>query len=155
MDSFSVSVSTTVVAPPAEVHELLDDLAAHRRWTDHFLVDWELIGDPHGVGAKARFRAKGAGANARAEIEVISSTPTRIVEEGRGGKDFSRRTRGTYELAPADGGGTVVTFTNEVWPSSRLDALGTPLAKAYLRRNNAKALERLRQLLDDRVAAAA
>ena len=30
MDSFSVSVSTTVVAPPAEVHELLDDLAAHR-----------------------------------------------------------------------------------------------------------------------------
>ena len=109
MDSFSVSVSTTVVAPPAEVHELLDDLAAHRRWTDHFLVDWELIGDPHGVGAKARFRAKGAGPNARGEIEVLSSTPTRIVEEGRGGKDLSRRTRGTYELAPADGGGTVVT----------------------------------------------
>ena len=124
-------------------------------WTDHFLVDWELIGDPHGVGAKARFRAKGAGPNARGEIEVISSTPSRIVEEGRGGKDLGRRTRGTYELAPAEGGGTVVTFTNEVWPSSRLDALGTPLAKAYLRRNNAKALERLRELLDDRVAAAA
>ena len=155
MDSFSVSVSTTVVAPPAEVHELLDDLAAHRRWTDHFLVDWELLGDPHGVGAKARFRAKGAGANARSEIEVLSSTPRQIVEQGRSGKDLSRRTRGTYELAPADGGGTVVTFTNEVWPSSRLDALGTPFAKAYLRRNNAKALERLRQLLDDRVAAAA
>jgi uncharacterized protein YndB with AHSA1/START domain len=155
MNSFSVSVSTTVVAPPAEVHELLDDLAAHPRWTDHFLVDWELLGDPHGVGAKARFRAKGAGANARSEIEVLSSTPRQIVEEGRGGKDLSRRTRGTYELAPADGGGTVVTFTNEVWPSSRLDALGTPFAKAYLRRNNAKALERLRQLLDDRVAAAA
>jgi hypothetical protein len=155
MDSFSVSVSTTVATPPAEVHALLDDLAAHRRWTDHFLVDWELSGDSRGVGAKARFRAKGAGPNARGEIGVISSTPTRIVEEGRGGKDFSRRTRGTYELAPAEGGGTVVTFTNEVWPSSWLDSLGTPLAKAYLRRNNAKALERLRQLLADRVAAAA
>jgi hypothetical protein len=59
MDSFSVSVSTTVATPLAEVHDLLDDLSAHRRWTDHFLVDWELIGDPHGVGAKARFRAKG------------------------------------------------------------------------------------------------
>ena len=80
------TVSTTVAPPPAEVHDLLDDLAAHRRWTDHFLVDWELIGDPHGVGAKARFRAKGAGPNARGEIEVISSTPTRIVEEGRGGR---------------------------------------------------------------------
>src|SRR4051812_1378265 len=99
MDSFSISVSTAVPGPPAEVHALLDDLAAHPRWTDHFLVDWELTGDPHGVGAKARFRAKGGGPNARGEIEVISSTPTRIVEEGRGGKDGSRRTRGTYELA--------------------------------------------------------
>jgi hypothetical protein len=101
---FSVSVSTTVPAPPAEVHELLDDLGAHRQWTDHFLVDWELIGDPHGVGAKARFRARGAGPNANGEIEVISSTAMRIVEEGRGGKDLARRTRGTYELAPVEDG---------------------------------------------------
>ena len=147
MNAYSVSVSTTVPAPPAVVHALLDDLAAHRRWTDHFLVDWELIGDPHGVGAKARFRAKGAGPNATGEIEVISSSPTRIVEEGRGGKDLARRTRGTYELAPADDGGTLVTFTNEVWPRSRIDALGAPLAKSYLRRNNTKALARLRELV--------
>jgi hypothetical protein len=155
MQPYTVSVSTIVAAPPAEVHALLDHLAAHQLWTDHFLVDWELIGDPHGVGAKARFRAKGAGPNARGEIEVISSTPVRIVEEGRGGKDGARRTRGTYELAPADDGGTLVTFTNEVWPTSRVDALGAPLAKAYLRRNNAKALERLRQLLAERAPAAA
>ena len=155
MNAYSVSVSTTVPAPPAEVHALLDDLAAHPQWTDHFLVEWELIGDPRGVGARARFRAKGAGPNARGEIEVLSSTPTKIVEEGRGGKDLARRTRGTYELAPADGGGTLVTFTNEVWPTSRVDALGAPLAKAYLRRNNAKALERLRELLADRAPVAA
>src|SRR4051794_21921289 len=35
--SVSVPVSTAVAAPPAEVHALLDDLAAHPRWTDHFL----------------------------------------------------------------------------------------------------------------------
>src|SRR4051794_4362735 len=155
MKPFSVSVSVTVERPLPEVHELLDDLAAHQRWTDHFLVDWELIGDPHGVGAKARFRAKGAGPNANGEIEVISSTPTRIVEEGRGGKDLTRRTRGTYELAPAQQGGTLVTFTNEVWPSSWLDAPRAPPAKAYLRRNNAKALERLRGVVADRAPAAA
>ena len=155
MNPYSVSVSTTVPAPPAEVHELLDDLSAHRQWTDHFLVDGELIGDPRGVGAKARFRAKGAGPNARGEIEVVSSEPTVIVEEGRGGKDFARKTRGTYELAPAADGGTVVTFTSDVWPSSRIDALGAPLAKAYLKRNNGKAMERLRQLIADRTPAAA
>lgn len=154
MTPFSVSVSTTVQAPLDEVHELLDDLGAHRQWTDHFLVDWELIGDPRGIGAKARFRAKGAGPNARGEIEVVSSGPTRIVEEGRGGKDFARRTRGTYELAPAGDGETLVTFTSDVWPSSRVDALGAPIAKAYLRRNNAKALERLRELLAQRSPAA-
>jgi hypothetical protein len=153
MNAYSVSVSTTVAAAPADVHALLDDLAAHPRWTDHFLVDWELIGDPHGVGARARFRAKGAGPNAHGEIEVISSEPTKIVEEGRGGKDLARRTRGTYELAPAGDGGTLVTFTNEVWPTSRFDALGAPLAKSYLRRNNTKALERLRELVAETMPA--
>jgi hypothetical protein len=150
MKPFSVSVSVTVDRPLPEVHELLDDLAAHQRWTDHFLVDWELIGDPHGVGAKARFRAKGAGPNATGEIEVVESTPTRIVERGRGGKDLKRRTSGTYELAERPQGGTHITFTNEVVPTSRLDALGAPMAKAYLRRNNEKAMTRLRALLDGR-----
>jgi uncharacterized protein YndB with AHSA1/START domain len=148
MKPFTVSVSVTVDRPQAEVHDLLDDLAAHQRWTDHFLVDWELIGDPHGVGAKARFRAKGAGPNATGQIEVVESTPDRIVERGTGGKDGARRTSGTYELAPAAGGGTRITFTNEVFPASRAEALGTPLAKAYLKRNNARAMERLREVLE-------
>ena len=155
MKSFTVSVTTTVQRPIGDVHALLDDLSAHPRWTDHFLVDFEAIGDPHGVGAKARFRAKGAGPNARGEIEVVESTPTRIVERGRGGKDLARRTTGTYDLAPAGPGRTTVTFTNEVWPTSRADALGTPLAKAYLRRNNAKALERLKEVLEAPAAVAA
>src|SRR3954466_13673799 len=97
MDPFSVSVSTAVPAPPTEVHELLDDLSAHKRWTDHFLVDWELIGDPHGVGAKARMRAKGTGSKERSEIEVIEATPTRIVEQGTALDSPEVRTRGIYD----------------------------------------------------------
>jgi uncharacterized protein YndB with AHSA1/START domain len=155
MKPYTVSVSVTVPQPMGRVHELLDDLAAHPRWTDHFLVDFEVIGDPHGVGAKARFRAKGAGPNAAGEIEVVESTPTRIVEQGRGGKDLKRRTRGIYELEPTGDGGTRVTFTNEIEPSSRADALGAPLARAYLRRNNQRALERLREVLAADAAVAA
>jgi Polyketide cyclase / dehydrase and lipid transport len=148
MKPYSVSVSTTVQSAIGEVHDLLDDLSAHERWTDHFLVDWELIGDPHGVGAKARLRAKGTGSKAKSEIEVIEATPTRIVEQGTAVDSPAVRTRGIYDLAPTAGGGTEITFTNEVFPSSRLEALGAPLAKAYLKRNNGKAMERLREILD-------
>ena len=149
MKPYSVSVTTTVARPVGEVHDLLDDLSAHERWTDHFLVDWEILGDPHGVGAKARLRAKGTGQKAKSQIEVIEAGPTRIVEQGTiVGAPEQVRTRGIYDLKPADGGGTEITFTNEVFPSSRLEALSAPLAKAYLKRNNAKAMERLRAILE-------
>ena len=148
MKPFSVSVSTTVERPIGDVHQLLDDLAAHERWTDHYLVDWEVIGDPHGVGAKARLRAKGTGQKAKSEIEVIEATPTRIVEQGTVVGSADVRTRGIYELAPANGG-TRITFTNEIFPSTRFEAMSAPLAKAYLKRNNAKAMERLRGILDE------
>src|SRR4051794_25270144 len=154
MKPFSVSVSTTVERPVQDVQALLDDLSAHERWTDHFLVDWELLTDPHGVGAKVRLRAKGGGRHPWAEIEVVESTPQRIVEHGRGGKDLERRTTGTYELRPAGPGRTEVTFTNTVESATRADALTAPLAKAYLRRQNARALERLRALLEAQTPAA-
>jgi hypothetical protein len=138
----------TVDRPRDEVFELLDDLAAHQRWTDHFLVDWQLSGPPRGVGASARFRAKGAGPNADGTIEVIESSPGRIVEQGRGGRGGRRRTRGTYELRRLPAGGTEITFVSEVLqPANRLEALAGPLSRAYLNRNNGRAMERLRELL--------
>jgi uncharacterized protein YndB with AHSA1/START domain len=146
----------TVARPRDEVYALLDDLAAHQRWTDHFLVDWELGGPARGVGATARFRAKGAGPNAHGEIEVIESSPGRIVEEGRGGKDGRRRTRGTYELRSLPSGGTEVTFISEVvQPANRLEALANPMSRAYLNRNNGRAMERLQALLAEPARTAA
>ena len=125
------------------MYALLADLAAHEQFTDHFLVDWEVEGDT------ARFRAKGAGANNLAEIRVTECTPDRITEEGRGGKDFRRRTRGVYELRPAGPNRTDVTFTSEIVErGSRVEALADPLAKAYLRRSNGRAMERLKALLE-------
>src|SRR3954451_20133297 len=155
MKPFAVSVSTTIDRPMPEVHALLSDLSAHERWTDHFLVDWEVLTDPHGVGAKVRLRTKGGGRHPWAEIEVVESTPERIVEQGRGGKDLRRHTRGIYELRPAGDGRTEVTFTNEVELSTRMEGLQAPLAKAYLRKQNARALERMKTILEAPAAAAA
>ena len=137
MSQLSVAVSTTIDRPRGEVHALVADLRAHERWTDHFLTDWKPVGD--GVSVKVR----GGG---RSEIRPVSSTPDAVVEEGSDGK---RRTRGTYTLRALDARRTEVTFTNEILErGSRLEALADPLVKAMLKRNNARALARLKEIME-------
>jgi uncharacterized protein YndB with AHSA1/START domain len=137
MAHLSVSVSTTIDRPRDDVYALVNDMAAHERWTDHFITDWEVDGDT------ARVKIKGGG---RSEITTVSSTPDQIVEEGTDGK---RRTRGTYTLKPAGDERTEVTFTNEILQrASKAEALLDPILKAFLRRNNAKALARLKAILE-------
>ncbi len=146
----SVTVSTTIHTPRDRVFDHLDDLARHEAFTDHFLVDWTLLrANSTGVGAAARMRAKGAGRHPWVSITVVESIrPERTVEEGRGGRDGRRRTRGIYELADAPGGATRVSFTNEFAPAGLAERLQAPVARAYLRRQNARALARLKAILE-------
>jgi uncharacterized protein YndB with AHSA1/START domain len=147
----SVTVSTTIQQPRDRVFDFLDDLARHEAFTDHFLVDWTLTRERStGVGAGARMRAKGAGRHPWITITVVESVrPERTVEEGRGGKDGRRRTRGIYELADSGPGATKVSFTNEFEPAGTIERLQAPLARSYLRRQNARALERLKAILEN------
>jgi uncharacterized protein YndB with AHSA1/START domain len=146
----SVTVSTTIERPRQAVFDHLDDLAAHEAFTDHFLVDWTLTRpDSVGVGAGARMRAKGAGRHPWIEITVVESVrPERTVERGRGGKRMRRRTTGIYRLEDAPSGATRVSFTNEFEPANLAERMQAPLARAYLRRQNARALERLKQIVE-------
>jgi Polyketide cyclase / dehydrase and lipid transport len=146
----SVTVCTVIRRPREAVFDHLDDLAMHEAFTDHFLVDWSLTrDDSRGVGAGARMRAKGGGRDPWITIIVVDSVrPERTVEEGRGGKDGRRRTRGIYELAEEPDGATKVCFTNEFEPVGFRERLQAPLARAYLRRQNARALGRLKSILE-------
>jgi hypothetical protein len=143
-----LTVTTTIARSPEDVYELLGDLANHEAFTDHFLVDWHLTReDSRGAGAGVRLKTT-IGPHRDSEITVIESSPSRIVEEGRGGKGMKSRTRGTYTLEPAPGGATEVTFTLEMEPGTFGERLGTPVARAYLRKQNERAMERLRELLE-------
>ena len=143
----SLTVSTTIARSPADVYELLDDLANHEQFIDHFLVDWHVTReDTRGVGAGVRLRTT-VGSHRDAEITVIESSPSRIVETGRGGKGMQSRTRGTYTLEPS-GDGTLVTFTLEMEPASLAERMQAPVARAYMRKQNAKAMERLKALME-------
>jgi hypothetical protein len=144
-----VEVSTTVPQPRQEVFEFLDVLANHAGFMDHFLVDWKFSGAARGVGARGRARQNAPGSQDWMEFEVVEAGPERIVEEAvsAGGK---RRTRGTYELRDAPGGGTEISFELAWLQVPRSERLAPFLARAFVRRVNAKAMRRLAGELDAR-----
>ena len=142
-----VTVTTTVPQGPEEVFDLIDQLAAHESFTDHFLVDWSTSGPPTGVGGKARMRVKKPGRPDWMDLEVKEvERPVRTVEEsiGAGGK---RHTRGTYVLTPAAGGGTEIAFTLEWITAPLSERIASPISRAVARKANAEALRRLAEKL--------
>ena len=136
-----VTVTTTIERPREEIHGVLDDLMNHESFTDHFLTGFERT--------ETGVRVKGKGGGGWMEITPVESTPERIVEEGRSGRGGRRRTKGIYELK-AQNGSTVVSFTNEIEPAGVGDRLAAPLIRAYLRKQNGRALERLKEQLEAR-----
>ena len=151
MDPFSVEV--IIARPREEVFEYLADIANHAEFCDHYLVDWRLTReDPYGQGAGARFRVKAPFNRfpwADATLTEVDP-PRRIVERGRTGKYNRILTRGVYELDDASGGSTRVTFTLETKPAKLSDRILESLgARGWMRRKTAKAMKRLRGILEE------
>jgi uncharacterized protein YndB with AHSA1/START domain len=148
-----VSVSIIIDRPREEVFEYLADIANHRQFTDHFLDDWHLTReDPYGQGAGARFRVKIplARFNWADATFVEVEPPRRIVEAGRAGKYNRVRTLTTYTLDRGPGGTTRVELVTETDPATLSDRLGEMLgARAWFRRQNGRALRRLRSIMEE------
>jgi uncharacterized protein YndB with AHSA1/START domain len=147
-----MTVSIVISAPRERVFDYLQDIANHPEFTDHYLVDWHLTRiDSVGRGAGARFRVKAPGARFSwgdvtfAEVD----RPHRILELGRTGKNNRIRTVGVYELSPATGGSTRVSFTLETVPATLADRLMEGFgARSWTKRKNVRALRRLRTILE-------
>jgi carbon monoxide dehydrogenase subunit G len=135
------TVTTTIDRPRDEIRAVLDDLMNHEAFTDHFLTDFQRT--------ETGIRVKGKGGGGWMEIRPVESTPDRIVEEGRSGRGGRRHTKGIYTLEPRNGG-TVVSFTNEIEPAGVGDRIAAPLTRAYLRKQNARALQRLKEQMESR-----
>jgi uncharacterized protein YndB with AHSA1/START domain len=147
-----VTVSTVVSTPRERAFDYLQDIANHPAFTDHFLVDWHLTRlDSVGRGAGARFRLK-VPLNRFSWADVTFAEverPHRIVEVGRTGKNNRIRTLGVYELDPAAAGSTRVSFTLQTVPATLADRIAESFgARRWLRRQNDRALRRLREILE-------
>jgi hypothetical protein len=145
-----VQVSTEVPHPIEEVYDFLDVMANHEPFTNHMLHDWEYAGPPRGVGSKARVRVNTGLRSEVVEIETFDARrPTRIAERNvsAGGR---RRATGTYTLETLGDGRTGVTFEYAWQRAPLIDRLAAPAVRAYMRRGNGRALERLAEQLDER-----
>jgi uncharacterized protein YndB with AHSA1/START domain len=148
-----VTASIVVGRPREQVFEYLADIANHAEFTDHFLTDWHLTReDSYGRGAGARFRVRIPLARfSWADVTFIEFEPAhRIVEAGRGGKYNRVRTLTTYTLTPAPGSGTRVELKIESEPATLSDRLLESFGiRRWFRRQQGKALRRLRTILED------
>ena len=112
MPSFSMTRETTIDAPAAAVHDLIDAFPAWQQWSPWEGVDPQLkrtySGPPSGVGSRYEWsgnRQAGAGS-----MEIVESTPEQVAITLQFLKPFKATNRTTFRLTPA-GSATKVSWT--------------------------------------------
>ena len=142
-----VTVSVDVPQDRERVFAFLDVMANHEPFNDHLMRDWELSGPDRGVGSKARVHTRALGVSDVVDIEVIDAeAPVRIVERNVAAK-AGRTAEGTYTLGALPGGGTEIAFEYRWIVAPLADRLTAPLSRAFIRRANEKAMQRLAEQL--------
>ena len=145
-----VTVTIDVPQDREDVYDHLDVMANHEPFNDHLMKDWELSGPDRGVGSKARVHTKALGVTDVVDIEVVDAeAPVRIVERNVAQK-AGRTGQGTYTLHPLPHGGTRIEFEFRWIDTPTADKLTAPLARAFIKRNNEKAMQRLAEQLNAR-----
>ena len=148
-----LTVSVSISRPREEVFAYLADIANHPEFTDHYLVDWRMTRvETAGQGAGGRFRYTAPLQRFDwADVTFIEvDAPRRIVQAGRAGKYNRTRLRSIYELEQSAGDTTRVSLTVETRPATFADRLVESMGvRGWLKRKSAKALRRLRSILED------
>ena len=139
---------TAVVNRPREqVYAHLADLRNHEPFTDHFLTDWE------GDASSVRVRVLAPGRSEVVEINSIEEVaPAKLVERTTGANG-KRRSTGTYTLEEDGPGRTRVRFEFAIEATPALERPLLPLTRAWVRRKNTEALERLPKALEAAIPA--
>lgn len=110
MATFSLTRSTHVDADPTRVHGLVDDFHHWVAWSPWEGLDPDLrrtyTGPDTGVGA--HYAWAGNSKAGEGTMEIVESTPERIVVDLTFVKPFAARNVSRFDLTPQDGGTEVV-----------------------------------------------
>lgn len=111
MSAYEVVRSTTIEAPPARIHALVNDFHEWPAWSPWEDVDPDMqrthSGPTTGVGA--HYAWKGNRKAGEGSMEITGSAPDRIDIDLAFMKPFENKNKVTFELRPA-GSGTEVTW---------------------------------------------
>jgi carbon monoxide dehydrogenase subunit G len=109
-DSFRVVRSTTVQAPPAKLHALINDLHQFNTWNPYGKKDPEMRGEYRGpsAGPGAAFAFEGR-KSGKGSIEIVDSAPAKVTMQLRMIEPMAGRNRVEFSLAP-QGAHTQVTW---------------------------------------------
>jgi uncharacterized protein YndB with AHSA1/START domain len=143
-----ITVTTSIDAPRERVFDFICDLSTRPSWIDHFASDYRLERiEASGRGAAARFRVDApAGVRYMETVIAEADRPYRIVEHGRGGRLDRVSMRLVWELEA--GPTTTVSVTFWTIPPSAIDRIRELGRDRWWRRRWARALKRMRELIE-------
>lgn len=146
-----VTVSTVISAPREQIFDFVCDLAARPAYMDHFMRDYRLARvNPVGVGAASRFQLRAPFAKEYAELQITEvDRPRRIVEEIRVGRRGRNRSLAVYDFSSEGHDVTRVELTTFSEPATLVDRVRELGAAGWVRRQTAKALNRLRMIFEE------
>jgi uncharacterized membrane protein len=133
--------------PRHEVAEYTSDPSNAPEWYRNIRsIEWETA-PPVGEGSRMRFRARFLGRDLVYTYEVRELVLGERLVMGTADGPFAMETTYTFDAAP--GGGTQVGLRNRGEPTGFAKVVSSVMAKA-IRRENAKDLARLKELLERR-----
>jgi Polyketide cyclase / dehydrase and lipid transport len=143
-----ISLTTSVDAPRERIFDFLCDLGTRPAWIDHFAREYRLERiQPAGLGAAARFRVDAPAGITYMETVIAEATrPHRIVEHARGGRLDRVPIHVVWELR--EGPTTTVTITFWTEPATPIDRIRETGRNRWWRRRWARALRRMRELIE-------
>jgi uncharacterized protein YndB with AHSA1/START domain len=149
----AVTTSVIIDRPREEVFAYLADVANHPEFMDHFTERWNLLReDSFGKGSGARFHIKRRlDRFSWADMSLVEvEPPWRIIAFGRMGKFNRIRTTSVWELDPSGASATEVEWSFSTQPATLPDRILETLGgRRFFQRRHAKALRRLRSILEE------
>lgn len=151
MTDFSLSRAIRVDAPAATVHALLDDFREWPKWSPWEELDPAMehtySGAEHGVGARHAWRGNSKAGTG--SMEIVESTPTKVVCDLRFVKPFKAQNVSRFDLATT-GGGTDVTWTMTGRQSPLMRVLGRLFFDRAIAKDFERGLAKLKAVAESR-----